>query len=1075
VAVIKGKSQPSEAPSNTQDQTKPRESYVSTIKADDAWLFRRNILVASLVMVLIFVVSSIVYVNVNTNRVNSQVDSYLEHFNEQSATLVENWADASSDELNLVADQAADVYEQKGGIGADELAEFTKQSAFDFVTFSKPDGSTTDQFSNKTNVAQQKFFTEAMQKQSGVLFSETFDLADGHSMIFYAPVVVKGEVVGVLAGVYQSAFMEDLLASYLFGKDVSTYLCTSDGTVVAQSSVHNAGDISNIQDIYFSGGNEKNDETYRDFLTALHEGTSLAFSYSNDLGSGRAFLMEVPNTSWVIMKSFPSSATEDIIRNADIAGMLYASFLVLAFVFFGLYIYVQIRIRRTRFEKEVQKIDDILNSVFTLFGRFILVDLEEGRYQYLKDTGADEDLPRSGDYQMLNYYWTTRYSGGEDASVLHEVFTSGHIRRSLGPDVPYLQMEYQITERETEEIKWFRASVIPLERNAVGEPLKVLLSVQDVTEHKEREIENQRTLETALAQAQSASRAKTDFLNAMSHDIRTPMNSIMGLTSIAIMRMNDPARVKDCLIKIKGASRHLLDLINEVLDMAKIESGTLTLSQDEFSLSESIDNLLDLMMPQIDKKGLTFKVEVADMVHDTVVGDAHRLQQIFVNIMSNAVKFTPAGGTIGFMVEELVSDVEGCHCFRFVFTDTGCGMSEEFAAKMFDPFMRAADTRVNEGEGTGLGMSIVKSLVDLMQGNISVRSALGVGTAIEVVLHLKRPQGSTLRGLPTGESGTSDKASTEIYIEGKRLLVVGDESGVCGMLRSMGARVVHALTGEDALVLVKQAADDGTPYDAVLVDSVLPGMSGIDTARGIGSLEMEERPLLVLASYDCALIEREARAAGVNSLVSKPLFRKHVEQLMSELFGGGLVEPTLEFDQLQAARFECGRLLLVEDNAIAAEIALDLLGMTGLQVDRVENGKKAVERLLARPPHTYDLVLMDIQMPLMNGYEATRAIRAAAKGEGLSKKRIVPRRDLADLPIVAISADAFVDDVAKAKAAGMTAHIAKPLEIENVLKVLREYLPQGSGETQSSVTQPSADLMNGGAPDRATAREGSGE
>ena len=352
-------------------------------------------------------------------------------------------------------------------------------------------------------------------------------------------------------------------------------------------------------------------------------------------------------------------------------------------------------------------------------------------------------------------------------------------------DVPYLHFEYRLRDQETGEVRWSQASMLPLQRDGSGVVTSVLLSVQDVTDVKEREIANRNALEDAFREAERASRAKTDFLNSMSHDIRTPMNSIMGLTAIASMYLDDPERVKDCLTKITTSSRHLLGLINEVLDMAKIESGNLGLSEEDFDLPETVESLMSIMTPQINDKKLNLKVEIADIQHEHVVGDPMRLQQVFVNSMGNSVKFTPEGGTVSLRIKELPSRVKGSGCYEFTFSDTGCGMSEEFVQKVFEPFTRANDSRVTKVEGTGLGMSIVRSVVNLMNGTIDVKSKLGEGTTFTVTVYMKyeaarrRRSGSDAFGGLAGAGGRrrADRRrkrvrGAEIHRDGARLRVV---------------------------------------------------------------------------------------------------------------------------------------------------------------------------------------------------------------------------------------------------------------------------------------------------------------
>ena len=505
----------------------------------------------------------------------------------------------------------------------------------------------------------------------------------------------------------------------------------------------------------------------------------------------------------------------------------------------------------------------------------------------------------------------------------------------------------------------------------------------------------------------------------------------MGLTAIASMYLDDPARVKDCLTKITTSSRHLLGLINEVLDMAKIESGNLGLSEEDFDLPETVESLMSIMTPQINDKKLNLKVEIADIQHEHVVGDPMRLQQVFVNIMGNSVKFTPEGGTVSLRIKELPSRVKGSGCYEFTFSDTGCGMSEEFVKTVFEPFTRANDSRVTKVEGTGLGMSIVRSVVNLMNGTIDVKSKLGEGTTFTVTVYMKLRDGDDQDLTP---------------LEGLRVLVADDEEAAaesaCEVLKSIGMEPDYVLSGDDAVEAVRRSVEEDRSYVAVILDWKMPGKSGIEAAREIREIVSDDMPIIILSAYDWTAVEQEARSVGVDAFIAKPLFKSRLVHVMKGLLASDEEEgePASEYEVLQQSDFSGHRVLLTEDNSIAAAIAMDIMGMTGLEVDHAENGRIAVEKLLDAEPGHYDLVFMDIQMPVMNGYEAAKAIRATAEGRGPDGEAIDARADLGEIPIVALTADAFADDVARARAAGMNAHMSKPMEIELLVKTLKEWL-----------------------------------
>ncbi len=477
--------------------------------------------------------------------------------------------------------------------------------------------------------------------------------------------------------------------------------------------------------------------------------------------------------------------------------------------------------------------------------------------------------------------------------------------------------------------------------------------------------------------------------------------------------------MRECLTNITSASRHLLGLINEVLDMAKIESGTIGLSEEAFELSETVERLITIINPQIAAKNQELKVDLVDIKHEHVIGDPTRLQQVFVNIMGNAIKFTPEGGEIGLRITELPSRIPDSGCYEFIFSDTGCGMSPEFVKTVFDPFTRANDSRTTKVEGTGLGMAIVKSVVNMMNGDIEVESVEGEGTTFTVTVHLK------LR------DGAKEDLSE---LEGMRVLVVDDDliacEGACLLLDDMGMRSEFVMSGKEGIEAVVKAEREGNPYNAVILDWRMPEMSGLETAKRIREVAVDQMPIIILSGYDWSIIEQEAREVGVDAFISKPLFRSRLVQVMKELISGEVKSISDEQVMLEELQFRGRRILLTEDNMMAATIAQELLELTGADVDHAENGKLAVDALLNHDPGHYDIVLMDIQMPVMNGYEAATAIREAA----------AERPDMGEIPIIALSADAFAEDVKRTRSVGMNDHMAKPLEIDTLVRMLKKWV-----------------------------------
>lgn len=539
----------------------------------------------------------------------------------------------------------------------------------------------------------------------------------------------------------------------------------------------------------------------------------------------------------------------------------------------------------------------------------------------------------------------------------------------------------------------------------------------DVSQEKKAEIESHKALKDAYRAAENASRAKTEFLSNMSHDIRTPMNAIIGLTAIAGANIESQDRVVECLGKITKSSRHLLGLINEVLDMARIESGRMSLAEEDFSLPELVDNLLTLTKPAIDEHNHQLEVHVEHIEHEAVCGDSLRIQQVFVNLMSNAVKYTPDGGNITLTIKEKPNGFSELGYYEFSIEDNGIGMTPEFQKIMFEPFSRADDHRTTKVQGTGLGMAIARNIVNLMNGDIRVESAPNKGTKITVTVYLKlqeneKEQEKELLDLP--------------------VLVVDDDKTCCestvATLQEIGIAGEWVLTGKEAVERCAARHKTGRDYFAVILDWKMPEMDGIATARKIRECVGEEVTIIILTSFDFSEIEEEARAVGVNAFMAKPLFRSRLTATLRQFTSGKKEKNARNYlEDFAKENYAGKRILLVEDNALNREIATEIIGMTGVTIDIAENGKIAVEKVMEAPEKWYDLIFMDIQMPIMNGYEATAAIRALAGSRG-------------KVPIIAMTANAFAEDVQLAKNTGMNEHIAKPLDLNKLNDVLKQWL-----------------------------------
>lgn len=569
--------------------------------------------------------------------------------------------------------------------------------------------------------------------------------------------------------------------------------------------------------------------------------------------------------------------------------------------------------------------------------------------------------------------------------------------------------------------KWVKLTATFTDQLQNGVPISytVMIDITDITEQRElqKKLEQQsKQLKEALDSAEKANQAKSDFLARMSHDIRTPMNAIIGMTAIAKAHINEQERVLDCMEKIDGSSKLLLSLINEVLDMSKIESGRLILSEDDFNIGELLQDLVIMMQPEIKNKQQTLDIHVKDLKHEFVTGDTQRIKQVLMNILSNAVKYTPEKGqiTIGINEKEPKDDTGN---YEFVFKDSGRGMKPDFLDKIFLPFERADDNEIRNIQGTGLGMAISHKIIKMMGGDIKVESEYGKGSCFTINMPLHYQEFAPIEKIGT---------------DGLEILVVDDDEtacqSTCNCLQEIGINSDYVCSGSEAINKVQLRHQERNDYFAVIIDLKMPDMNGLEATRQIRKIIGTDIPIIILSAYDIEEYEAEAKAAKANGFITKPLYKsKLLKVLQRFLHEGSRSEPVRQF-KLSDADYSGKRILLVEDNELNREIAVEIIGSTGVSIDTAVNGLDAVNIVSRSPEGFYQMILMDIQMPVMDGYEATRQIRS------------LKRSDISGMPIIAMTANAFSEDVTNALKAGMNYHLAKPIDISALMSVLGKYL-----------------------------------
>ena len=618
--------------------------------------------------------------------------------------------------------------------------------------------------------------------------------------------------------------------------------------------------------------------------------------------------------------------------------------------------------------------------------------------------------------KTLYFSFAVRKSDGELYYILNRsagLVPSAQVQSSL--------VSWSWPEEKFSLIQFLREHLFEVIISIIIIALIIVLLVVRRAERMRRQLEERKKLQTALnaalEEAQAGNKAKTVFLNNMSHDIRTPMNAIVGFTALAASHIDNKEQVQDYLKKISVSSQHLLSLINDVLDMSRIESGTVTIEESEVHLYNFIHDLRMIIQANVSSKQLELSIDTQDVVHEDIITDKLRLNQVLLIILSNAIKFTPAKGRISFRVIEKESPVENLARFEFRIKDNGIGMSKEFQETIFEAFSREKTSTVSGIQGTSLGMAITKTIVDRMGGTITINSEEGKGTEFIVDLTFK------VNSAPV-------KIEPIPELRNCRALVADDDTdtclSVCSMLRDIGMHPDWTNYGKEAVIRAKDAHEHGEAFSVYIIDWMMPDMNGIETVRRIRKVIGDKVPIIIMTAYDWADIEDEAKEAGVTAFCSKPLFMSELRVTLAEPFDHNDEKKTDK--DPEKADFSGRRILLAEDNEMNQMIAEAILTNVGFEVDKAGDGHIAVEKMKDAPAGTYDIILMDIQMPNMDGYEATKMIRA------------LEDKNKANIPIIAVTANAFEEDRKLALDAGMNGHLAKPYDVTSMIKTIAEMI-----------------------------------
>lgn len=852
-------------------------------------------------------VAFFIFYQSNENRITTQNETYLEDLASQRASLVDTLFvenlryiesaaksfeadlvidDVAVDKLNVPSDSKMD--DEEIGKIATILKEYEDGFAFDYFRFIDLHGRdyTTGDETIAAIVTERDYYKNGIKGQSGMTYVLGSKVTNERQIGFYSPVHKNDEVIGVVVGFYGEKFIDELLKVSMFGYKCEALICDGDGTVIYSNfkGQDYANFLDNLENLSLATAKDK-----KDIIQAFANGENTQYTYTVDNKKTVGDVAYIGDTSGLyLVQRFPVNAFQSMLSKSNRNGIMLLAMLIALFALAGIYYGMRSILQRRRLLAETKNSNDIHFAMSRLFENFVIVNADSGTYHYIEGMPDVGHIPNDGKYELFAEDLLERFPDEKEREESRDLISLDHLLGEMnkGANIISYNLHAPIQEEE-----WFTYNFIVVSRDQEGKVKEFIVARQDITRLQEKEQEIREVLERARDEAEKGNRAKSNFLSSMSHDIRTPMNAIIGYTNIAREKIDDPEMVRESLNKISSSSKYLLSLINDVLDMSKIESGKLQINEEECDLRVIFERIADLTRSQASKKQLDISYDIESIEQPYIIGDELRLEQILINITSNAVKYTPDGGSIFISAREQESSGD-VHRYEFKVKDTGIGMSEDYLPHIFESFSRETTSTINSVQGTGLGMAITARLVKLMGGTISVDSALGKGSEFTVTMDLQT------------------------------------------------------------------------------VDKVEESLQGNQTS----------------------------------------------------------IQADLELDGK--------RILLVEDNDINAEIAKLVLSGYGLEVDRTVNGQEGVETITEKGDAYYDAVLMDIQMPVMNGYDATREIRK------------LPGNYARTLPIIAMSANAYEEDIRDAFDAGMNGHIAKPFDPQDLANELNSQINR-NGDRES--------------------------
>ena len=821
--------------------------------------------------------------------------------------------------------------------------------------------------------------------------------------------IYQGFEYDAIAIAYENSDIVEVLDISAFNGNAQSLIVHPNGRVVIDHSSESWGNVYNFLGL-LREHSDMSEKELNELLEKFKAGRTDAMLLNLDGGNYYLVYEKSNIQDWMFLGLVQADIVNASMNSLQRSTMLLVGVVVLCIAAFLISLIIQTnRTNLRRKDTEILYRDELFQKLsMNVDDVFLMLDAKTYQADYVSPNAE----------KLLGI---TAEQIRKDIRVLGKLHPAEH----EDPEKNYLE-EIQVHEQREEDFKyvhlktgekrWFHNIAMGSEVN--GKKKYILVMSDRTSDWKMNQ-----ALSEAVRAAETANKAKSTFLSNMSHDIRTPMNAIIGFTTLAVSNIDDKKRVQDYLGKILSSSNHLLSLINDILDMSRIESGKIHLEETEVSLSDVLHDLKTIVSGQIHAKQLELYMDAMDVTNEDVYCDKTRLNQVLLNLLSNAVKFTPAGGTVSVRIRQCHGTQKGSELYEIRVKDNGIGMSQEFVQKIFSPFERERTSTVSRTQGTGLGMAITKNIVDMMGGTIEVQTEQDKGTEFIV-------------RLPFRTQPEHQRTEKIAELEGLKALVVDDDFNTCDsvtkMLVRVGMRSEWTLSGKEAVLRARQSMELGDAFHAYIIDWRLPDMNGIEVTRQIRSLG-DDTPIIILTAYDWSDIEAEARAAGVTAFCAKPLFMSDIRETLMTAIGQSQSEPEDSVLPAAGSDFRGRCILLVEDNELNREIAVEILNEYGFLVDTAENGAEAVEKVKNSEPGNYDLVLMDVQMPVMNGYEATKQIRA------------LDDPALAGITILAMTANAFDEDRKKALKCGMDGFLSKPIVIDELISTLQKNLDQVSG------------------------------